>query len=228
MTTQAPPTIMLVDDDRDLSGTIKDRLERILGVKVDPYYDADSMLDKLLTLDRQPSPYRIIVLDMWLPRREGSPVEAALGLRLLRAHRVLSPSVPVLVYTAFEDYEVCVDCIKSGAYDYIPKLDAEPNRDRLVERCQRILAPEPDELDSWMQEHGGELLERFGGLYVALIPLVDALAAKVEYRELGGRAVIAADTMGEVRRALLRNSALRWMEPRILRVTKSHENARTN
>ena len=212
--------IMLVDDNRDLCDTVKDRLERLLHVTVDALYDGDTMLDELSRGPRVP--YRIVILDMWMPRREGGPIETTIGIALLRAHHILAPGTPVIIYTGNENFDDCVASIKAGAYDYIPKIDKEPGRDRLLECCRRILHSEVDELDQWVAVYGKEMVQKCGSMYAAVLPLAEVTPAQIEFTPLGDKALITGYSMGEVRHKMLTNRLLRWNEPRILKVPAHH------
>lgn len=212
--------ILLVDDQRVLCDTIRDRLEHRLQVSVDAFYDGDTALERLI--EPGPNFYKIVILDMFLPRPgRYSEQDRTLGVRLLRAHHLLVPGTPVIVYTAHETYQNCVECVKAGAYDYIPKTDKESGAENfalLLERCRQILNPAPDELDDWVRQFGEELVMKFAGMYVGVVPLRDAEDANVDHNRLGDNALITGRSMGEVQLKLLMNSTLRWSEPKILRV----------
>jgi ActR/RegA family two-component response regulator len=221
-----PGRILLVDDHRDLCDTIKDRFERHLGIEVDAFYDGDTALEHLSRI--RPNPYRIVILDMYLPRLADQPVDIAeppLGVHLLRAHQVLTPGTPIIVYTGHPNLDNCVECIKAGAYHYLAKIDSVTGKSTLptlLDCCRNVLNPTPDKLDLWLREFGIALIEKFKDRYVALVPVKEARTAGVAYTELGGEALIVGSTIEDIRLLLVRNKRLRWLEPKIFHVIEPH------
>lgn len=101
-------TIVVVDDD---AGVLK-RLERLL--KFEGYSDVrlcdrpSGMWTELEACD--PS---VVILDLLMPESDGYAV-----LGELHAKR---PDIPVIVATAVDDLDSVIRCMKSGAFDYVPK-----------------------------------------------------------------------------------------------------------
>jgi DNA-binding NtrC family response regulator len=99
--------ILLVDDDRSLTQTLELGLSR-RGYPANSCGDATEALATLQSND-----FDVIVTD--LNMTGGSGLE--LCARIVEAHR----DVPVIVLTAFGNYDTAVAAIRAGAYDFISK-----------------------------------------------------------------------------------------------------------
>ncbi|MBF0461377.1 MAG: response regulator transcription factor [Magnetococcales bacterium] len=99
--------LLLVEDDKTLSATLRESLGRA-GFAVDVVYDgteAEYMGDE--------EPYDAIILDLGLPKRP--------GLEVLKNWRKKNNNVPVLILTAWDAWHERVDGFKAGADDYLGK-----------------------------------------------------------------------------------------------------------
>ena len=99
--------LLLVEDDKTLSATLRESLGRA-GFAVDVVYDgteAEYMGDE--------EPYDAIILDLGLPKRP--------GLAVLKNWRKKNNNVPVLILTAWDAWHERVDGFKAGADDYLGK-----------------------------------------------------------------------------------------------------------
>ncbi|MDP2751827.1 MAG: sigma-54 dependent transcriptional regulator [Rhodocyclaceae bacterium] len=99
--------ILVIEDDTTIRVTLKDILQK-QGYQVDLAEDGRSGLE----LFRNRS-YGLILLDLHLPDRH--------GLEVLKAMRESDADALVVVMTAFPEVRTAVDCVKSGAYDYLNK-----------------------------------------------------------------------------------------------------------
>jgi len=98
--------VLLVDDDVELVGMLRDYLERD-GFGVDTVHDGEAGVAAALSGD-----YAIAVLDVMMPGMGGIEV-----LRRIRAKSVM----PVLMLTARGDDAERIDGLELGADDYVPK-----------------------------------------------------------------------------------------------------------
>ncbi|MBV8660132.1 MAG: response regulator transcription factor [Burkholderiales bacterium] len=98
--------VLLVDDDVELSGMMREYLERD-GFEVDLVHDGESGVERALSGD-----YALAVLDVMMPRLNG--IEA---LRKIR----MESRLPVLMLTARGDGMDRVIGLELGADDYVPK-----------------------------------------------------------------------------------------------------------
>lgn len=103
---QAPPRILVIDDDRKLSRLLIDYL-RSNGLEADAAHDGARGLQRAST-----EPWNLIVLDVMLPEID--------GFELLKRLRV-SSNVPVLMLTARGAESDRISGLDGGADDYVPK-----------------------------------------------------------------------------------------------------------
>jgi len=99
--------ILIAEDDEALARFIRQGLEG-------EHYSVDVVADgeraRALAID---SPYDLLILDLNLPRLD--------GVTVLRQLRLKKPSVPVLILTQRTKVEDRVQCLDTGADDYLPK-----------------------------------------------------------------------------------------------------------
>ena len=99
--------VLLVEDEEALSLFIGDSL-RSAGYSVDQAYDGQTALEKARS-----APVDLIVLDLMLPRLDGSEVCGAL--------RAEGNKTPILMLTARSQTQDKVEGLKIGADDYVTK-----------------------------------------------------------------------------------------------------------
>ena len=121
MTAPAGPEILIVDDEPG----IVDMLSIVFrgeGYRVDT---ARSCTEALARLDRGVPD--LVLTDVRMP--DGS------GFEVLKRTRELSPSVPVVMITAYTTTKTAIDALKAGAYDYISKPFDVDEMKHVVERA---------------------------------------------------------------------------------------------
>lgn len=99
--------ILVVDDEHG----ILDSLRRIFvreGYRVSV---TDNGVEALDIIRNQP--VDLVLADIMMPKMN--------GIELLRAVKAISPAIEVLMMTAFGTVENAVECMREGAYDFIPK-----------------------------------------------------------------------------------------------------------
>lgn len=99
--------LLLIEDDPDLSNSIKAELKRA-GYAVDVAFDGEE--GEILGMTEN---YDMVILDLGLPKIS--------GLEVLRLWRKTSNNVPVIVLTARDAWHEKVDGFKAGADDYLGK-----------------------------------------------------------------------------------------------------------
>ena len=122
-----PGHILIVDDDRELSGMLGEYLARE-GFDVASAPDAETATSALAA--REPD---LVILDVMLPGRS--------GLDLLRELRAARPRLPVLMLTARGDPVDRIIGLELGADDYLPK-PFDPRE--LAARARAILRRAPN------------------------------------------------------------------------------------
>ena len=113
--------ILLVDDDVELVGMLRDYLERD-GFEVAAVHDGDAGVREALSANHE-----IVILDVMMPGKSG--IQA---LRLIRAES----TIPVLMLTARGDDTDCIVGLELGADDYVAK---PCNPRQLAARIRAIL-----------------------------------------------------------------------------------------
>jgi DNA-binding response OmpR family regulator len=121
----ATPRLLLVDDDRELTGMLREYLGHE-GFEVEALHDGAAALERLAA-HGEPAP-DLVVLDVMLP--------AASGLDVLRAMRGRGVTPPVLMLTARGDDVDRIVGLELGADDYLPKPF---NPRELVARVRAVL-----------------------------------------------------------------------------------------
>lgn len=101
------PYVLVVDDERGICESLRKILERE-GYRVTT---TDSGVEALELARHEP--IDLILSDIMMPKMS--------GIELLRAVKAMSPSVEVVMMTAFGTVENAVECMREGAYDFIPK-----------------------------------------------------------------------------------------------------------
>lgn len=99
--------ILFVDDDASLRTVVSIALSRD-GHAVDTAVDGLDALKKFSA-----KPYDIVIQDVRMPGMN--------GLELLERLKEINPDIPVVVMTAFSTWDVAVDAMRLGAFDYIKK-----------------------------------------------------------------------------------------------------------
>ncbi len=134
--------LLLVEDDPDLSGSLKLDLERA-GYAVDTALDGER--GEFLGMTEC---YDIVILDLGLPKLS--------GLEVLRLWRNANNNVPVIVLTARDAWHEKVDGFKLGADDYLGKPF---HIQELLARIQAVLKRLHGHIQPALNLHGVELNE---------------------------------------------------------------------
>jgi len=111
----AEPTIVVVDDDEAIRDSCRQTLERS-GYRVATATDSFSAV-KAIRLQRPD----LVILDLKMPGVDGT--------ELLRRITAEHPGLDVVVITGYSSVGSAVECMRLGAYDYVPKpFDTETLR----------------------------------------------------------------------------------------------------
>ena len=115
--------ILVVDDDNDMLTLVKMHLENAGVPSVTTLNDSRGTLEFLTQND-----VSVILLDLMMPH--------ITGVELLPLLRTNYPHIPVIIFTASNDIETAVECMRNGACDYVVK---PLNADRLVSAVTKAL-----------------------------------------------------------------------------------------
>ncbi len=114
--------ILLAEDDEIMRISVYDRL-RQFDWQVD---QVENGLDGVMMLEK--NDYHLVISDIRMPGMD--------GLRLLKKVREHSPETDIIIMTAYGSVNDALDCLRSGASDYILKPF---DMDDLIIRCNRLL-----------------------------------------------------------------------------------------
>jgi CheY-like chemotaxis protein len=228
-----PPRILVVEDEPKECEALVLLLER-LPARVEFAQTGNDAVDRLLATDAGKDPYRLIILDMWVPRASGHAVDEELGMKIfidLQYDYDLIPyEVPIIVFTGHPSYDHCVKCIGAGAVGYIPKVDLETgneNVQKLFELCRKHLSPPSERLHSWLPRwvHANlrELVASYGGKVVGVVSEEAVKQAGLSGIPVDGCVLLPGESAGDVRLHILKDPILRWHRIPIIAIPVSEE-----
>jgi FixJ family two-component response regulator len=147
MTSEALPTVFIVDDDRGMRQAIQDLVESV-GLRAESFASGEEFLRK--KHNSRPS---CLVLDVRLPQMSGLDFQRRLGETGMH--------IPIIFVTAHGDIPMSVRALKSGAVEFLTK----PFRDQdLLDAIQQAL--ERDQTAQEQQAEIHDLQERYYALTV--------------------------------------------------------------
>ncbi len=147
MTSEALPTVFIVDDDRGMRQAIQDLVESV-GLRAESFATGEEFLGK-----QRPSNPSCLVLDVRLPEMSGLDFQQQLADTNIQ--------IPIIFITAHGDIPMSVRALKSGAVEFLTK----PFRDQdLLDAIQQALL-----VDRARQEAQAEIRE-LRQRYQALTP----------------------------------------------------------
>ena len=145
MTSEALPTVFIVDDDRGMRQAIQDLVESV-GLRAESFASGEEFLRK--KHNSRPS---CLVLDVRLPQMS--------GLDFQRRLAESGVQIPIIFITAHGDIPMSVRALKSGAVEFLTK----PFRDQdLLDAIQQAL--ERDRIGQEQQADIHRLQERYRAL----------------------------------------------------------------
>lgn len=220
--TSAPlPRILLVDNDPAILDSLKEELVR-LPAEVETVATGNAAIDLFVRSAASKKPFRIVVLDMWIPHSEGDEVDTEGGLETLRAinhFHLVDPRCFIIVFTGHERYRDCVDCVKSHAVDYIPKVgDEGTGPEEVINLCRRLLypIPEDDPFEAWSSKNMRTARAKYDHKVIALFRPDVAQNAGLEGELLDGFVIVSRESAEEVGMLMLNNKILRWERPMLI------------
>jgi DNA-binding NtrC family response regulator len=161
-------TILVVDDDEAVLNAVRRALraegfENVLMCR-DPR-DVEPLLDA--------EPVSLMLLDLMMPHISGR--------ELLERTAATHPEIPVVVVTAAHDVRTAVDCIKTGAYDYLLKPASAAELAAVIARAleHRELREENARLRSKLLQQELSRPELFDGI-ITVDPAMLGLFAYLE------------------------------------------------
>jgi DNA-binding NtrC family response regulator len=123
MGTEQVATVLVVDDDQDHNRALAKIFEQT-GYRVNTARDGREALNILAEQS-----FDLVFTDLRMPHMN--------GLDLLRNMRAMSPEVPVVILTAFGEWETYMDAMDCGCVDYLSK---PVRRDDILLTARKALA----------------------------------------------------------------------------------------
>ena len=99
--------ILIVDDDK-AHGLMLETLLKKWQFKISRAENGLEAVEKI-----KETPFDCVLMDIRMPDMDGIT-----ALKFIHAY---NPAIPIIMMTAFSDIENAVECVKSGAYDYLTK-----------------------------------------------------------------------------------------------------------
>jgi putative two-component system response regulator len=184
-------TVLIVDDETGIRRILSQVLS-VAGYLCLEASNAEEAMERFRS-----HPVDIALLDINMPGRSGT--------QLLGDVTRDYPDVAIIMLTAISDSEVCIDCMRHGAFDYIIK--PFNNKELLVRMNQalekRRLRLENRDYQQHLEEKVHEQAERIRSDYFnALTSLAQALEAKDKYtsghsRRVADISAVIASQMGK-------------------------------
>lgn len=143
---KARPTILSVDDDREVSAAIARDLRRQYGAefRIVRTTSGEEALTVLRRLELREEPVALIASDQRMPHMT--------GIELLAQAREHAPDAKMLLLTAYADTDVAIQAINEIGLDHYLLKPWDPPEDRLFPVID-------DLLDDWRRQHPGHTNE---------------------------------------------------------------------
>ncbi|MBI4267998.1 MAG: response regulator, partial [Chloroflexi bacterium] len=163
-------TVLIVDDESAIRQLLQQKLTR-QGYRCLTAGNADEAMIKLKTDD-----IAAVVLDVKMPGKS--------GVELLPEIKAGYPDTAVVMATAITDVNIAVECMRSGAYDYINKPFNLDEVSLSVERAleKRRLILENRDYQQHLEQKVDEQAQKIRAFFFnAIAALANALEAKDNY-----------------------------------------------
>jgi CheY-like chemotaxis protein len=220
---QTVPSILYIEDMGEEAKRMQSILKR-LPSNVDLAATGDEAIRLIINKAAQQSVYDLVLLDKRVPRTAGEAVDENFASAAQSTIQTLFGLVPIIIFTAFPSYPDCIDAIRAGAVNYIPKTDpltSANNTEYLFNCCKKLLYPEStkteDPITRWFQSNLSLLIEKFSGKVVAVIEPEYAKRIKVA-EIIADYGVLSAVSVTELRSILFHNQLLGWAKTRFIEI----------
>lgn len=127
------PKILVVDDEENLLRSVEKTLFRE-GFEVETAGGNVTAYELIQDALVEGQPFDLVILDLNMPNFEGKESKYA-GLELLERLKKVSPGLPVIVNSAWDEVETAKACIDKGAADYFVK----GRTDEMMQKIRAVL-----------------------------------------------------------------------------------------
>ncbi len=107
--TRKPLGVLVVDDEPDVRELMAEFF-RDHGCEVATASDGRAAV---AAVERDPSRWHLLLVDLYLPGAD--------GMTVLRAARLANPSICVVIVTGYASLDSAIEAVRAGAYDYLTK-----------------------------------------------------------------------------------------------------------
>ncbi len=164
----------------------------------------------------------LVILDMRIPFKKNTKTDHKGGIKFikLQLYNFFHNTPPIIFFTAYPNYDQCIEAIKDGAYYYLPKSSHIPgvnNSERLMKMCGEILCKEkikakhkkqPDE--GWFKRNHMKVRERYSKKYVAFVATDKKLKIlkPIKMEKLDGVKILISNTYEKLRQCIIEDEHL--------------------
>ena len=181
MTTEAQPTVFVVDDDEAVRGSLKLLLKSI-GLPVMTFSSAPDFLAAY-----RPDQAGCLILDIRMPGMSGLELQQQLNVR--------GAVIPVVFISGHGDIPMAVEAMQHGAFDFLQK----PFRDQdLIDRVQKAM--ERDSLSRDQLRELGQIRERLNSLTAREREVLGLMTVGKQNKVMAGELGVSQRTV-EIHRA---------------------------
>ena len=228
------PLMLVVEDSEDWRQMLRLLLEP-LDCRLEMRETLDEAFEFADAHDAESNdPIDLVILDWRVPDKADGAVDVKGGAAYLRRYNFLPRTAPIIVFTAYPNYDECIEVINEGADYYLPK--SEPggvdNSQKLLDKCKELLKKPEERIekegkgapsDEWFERNHEAVREQHAGNFAAFILASETFSVDpaVSVEELDGVKILGAKTHNELRRCILGDSTLRQLQPLIVHIEGS-------
>ncbi len=139
------PLVLVVEDTEDWRQLLRLLLEP-LDCRLEMCETLDEAFEFADAHDAESTdPIDLVILDMRVPGEPGKTADDVGGIKYLKRYKYFRPNAPIVVFTAYDSYDACVQAINEGANYYLPKSgEGVDNSQKLLEICKDVLTTPKD------------------------------------------------------------------------------------
>lgn len=168
--------ILLVEDNPNFRKMLAERLKA--DYTINEVGDAKGATK---TLQRQPE---VVILDLIIPKQQGSLPNAEVGFELLEKIKAFDPTLPVIILTGkSESFNDVKEAMRKGAGDYILKDEIRNDPERLPTALRNAIEKKrllKKEAELAIAQKDAELGKLAGGVVHELSPLIAPLSEYIQ------------------------------------------------
>jgi two-component system, NtrC family, response regulator AtoC len=124
MNTQNEYSVFLVDDDKMFLTSLKNSLKQQFGktLRISEYTTGEECMERISQPQPDDNRPDIVILDYYL--NDYKHPDAADGLKVMQELKSISDDIIIIMLSGQDKFQVAIDAIKNGAYEYIAKSES--------------------------------------------------------------------------------------------------------